>query len=71
MLPLCDDDDDCDDDDGDYDHDYDDDQDDDDEDESKSRMARGRRIRSDQVNKTQHKVSRCRTPLVELVATSS
>ena len=49
----------------------DDDDEEDDEDESGSRMARGRRIRSDQVNKTQHKVSRCRTPLVELVATSS
>ena len=38
-----------------------------DDDESVSGMARGRRIRSDQVNKTQHKVSRCHTPLVEMV----
>ena len=32
-----------------------------DDDESWSGMARGRRIRSDQVNKTQHKVSRLHT----------
>ena len=57
----------------DHDHDYDDDYDDDDDfdedhaddDESETRMARGRCIRSDQVNKTQHKVSRLHTPVVD------
>ena len=47
------------------DHDGHDDHEDDDE--SETRMARGRRIRPDQVNKTQHKVSRSGTLVVELV----
>ena len=45
------------------DHDGHDDHEDDDE--SETRMARGRCIRSDQVNKTQHKVSRLHTPVVD------
>ena len=38
-----------------------------DDDESWSGMARGRRIRSDQVNKTQDKVSRWRTRVADLI----
>ena len=66
LLPLCDDGDEK----GDDDDDGDDDKggDDDDDDESETRMARGRRIRSDQVNKTQHKVSQLHSRAVLVAA---